>query len=213
MNNKDYILQCIGVYNDTNDKIEEIMSNFGVDWDYKELKYEMDSDVFIHSGFGNALIEYLYNKVKHKAIDDVKEKGLDTSKIENLFDDFVNSGDSHFYFNKEEYYTYEELMENVRKFYEPYTETTIIDEDEIDWHEKFGLYALNYDNYNFENTSKIPHNRIKVRIFDDVDNSDEIMNSVIDQLNADNFEQEYWNIYYLLYNSKHELVGYAGYPE
>lgn len=95
MKTKDFICICLGLYNSTCKKIDDICDNFGVDFGTEEVNEwiewrRQNSDIQL----GNLIISDLYRKVIKDAMDDYGE-WLDEEK----FDYDANDLASHLYYD------------------------------------------------------------------------------------------------------------------
>lgn len=110
MKTKDFICNCLGLYDSACNKIDEICSNFGIDITGEEV------DVIFNNldnsrSFGNAIISDCYDKIIRNA---VEKLGAD----ETLFEKDVNDYCSYLFYNDDSIYTWRELEELIESINE-----------------------------------------------------------------------------------------------
>lgn len=110
MKTKDFICNCLCVYEGTSKKIDEICDNFGIDI-YGNDVNTIFNNIENCNSFGAALINLCYDKVIDKAVEKLGAN-------EYLFEKDVNDYCSHLYYNNDSINTWGELEELIESINE-----------------------------------------------------------------------------------------------
>lgn len=105
--NADWILQCIGIYQDSY-YLDEIEKDFEIEFDLSDDE-TVEFVKYYAPHVGNRMAEMMYEEIISKA---VKELNADSGD----FDYYCNGGlDTHLYYKQEEVYCWEDIVELANK--------------------------------------------------------------------------------------------------
>lgn len=101
--NADWILQCIGIYNN-GDYLDEIEKDFEIEFDLSDDEtIELVNDYV--PNVGNRMAEMMYDKIIGKAVEKLNANEED-------FGYYCNGSlDTHLYYKQEEVYCWEDIVE------------------------------------------------------------------------------------------------------
>lgn len=101
--NADWILQCIGIYPDS-DYLDEIEKDFQIELDLSDDETVEFVQIYAPD-VGNRMAEMMYNKIIDKAVEELYADITD-------FDYFCNGSlDTHLYYKHEEVFCWEDIVE------------------------------------------------------------------------------------------------------